>query len=197
MRHPLLRSGIFFAAAFVAFSAAAQNDPAKSGPPQGQAMKILPEACRKAAQGSHMDQTMQTMGGQAAMPMDGMPQANRAYMDAMRDMNPPMMLGMSISDPNLAFVCSMIPLHQGAIDMAKAALSSAKDPEVRRMAERTIKEQRKGDRGDVQDGGEARQVGAARSDPLRAPVARVVALARPEEHDPVGVGPAAGHLHAR
>lgn len=37
----------------------------------------------------------------------------------------------------------MIEHHQGAIDMAKAALSSAKDPEVRRMAERTIKEQGK------------------------------------------------------
>ncbi|MFO1151057.1 MAG: DUF305 domain-containing protein [Alsobacter sp.] len=135
----------FIAAALIAPGAAfAQSATTPASPASEQAMKILPDACKKAAQGSSMGQMMQTSGmGQGTMSSDSMPAVNQAYMDAMRDMNPPMMLGMSIADPNLVFVCSMIPHHQGAIDMAKAALKSAKDAEVRKMAERTIKEQEK------------------------------------------------------
>ena len=45
-----------------------------------------------------MGQMMQTSGmGQGTMSSDSMPAVNQAYMDAMRDMNPPMMLGMSIA----------------------------------------------------------------------------------------------------
>jgi uncharacterized protein (DUF305 family) len=39
------------------------------------------------------------------------------------------------------FLRSMIPHHQGAIDMAKVVLKFGKDPEVRQMAEQIVKAQ--------------------------------------------------------
>jgi uncharacterized protein (DUF305 family) len=39
------------------------------------------------------------------------------------------------------FVKSMIPHHQGAIDMAKTVLTFGKDPELRKLAEEVIKAQ--------------------------------------------------------
>lgn len=142
MAHPLFHFGLLAAAALLSTSVFAQSG-TPSGASPGKGMSVVPEACRKAAQASQTGKTMQMGGGQGGMPMDNMPEANRGYMEAMREMNPPMMMGMSITDPDLAFICSMIPHHQGAVDMAKAALKNAKDPDVRKMAERTIKEQGK------------------------------------------------------
>ncbi len=44
-------------------------------------------------------------------------------------------------DPDVDFVRSMIPHHQGAIDMAKVALQHAKDEQVRKWANDVIREQ--------------------------------------------------------
>jgi uncharacterized protein (DUF305 family) len=41
------------------------------------------------------------------------------------------------------FAKMMIPHHQGAIDMAKVELQSGKDPMLRQMAEKLIKDQEK------------------------------------------------------
>jgi len=45
-------------------------------------------------------------------------------------------------DADIDFVKSMIPHHQGAIDMAKVELKYGKDPEMKRMAENIIKAQK-------------------------------------------------------
>lgn len=44
-------------------------------------------------------------------------------------------------DPDVDFVRSMIPHHQGAIDMAKVAQKNAKDEQVRKWAADVVREQ--------------------------------------------------------
>ena len=41
-------------------------------------------------------------------------------------------------DPDVAFVCGMIPHHQGAIDMAKVELQYGKDPWAKELAQKVI-----------------------------------------------------------
>jgi DUF305 family protein family protein len=79
-------------------------------------------------------------GGMMHMPMDtaNMPESSRAYMDAMKRMDGPMMQGIQASDPDVAFVQAMIPHHQGAIDMARAVLQFGKDDQVKVWANQII-----------------------------------------------------------
>ncbi|KQQ17591.1 hypothetical protein ASF56_23000 [Methylobacterium sp. Leaf122] len=106
----------------------------------------LPDACKAAAQAggkeggmkdmqSHMSQAMQSMGG------GQMSETQKGLQQAMMSMNGPMMHGMMAGDPDVAWICAMIPHHQGAIDMARAGLKGADNPESKRLAEKTIKEQ--------------------------------------------------------
>ncbi len=46
-------------------------------------------------------------------------------------------------DADKDFVMMMIPHHQGAIDMAEVELKYGKDPELRKMAEKIIADQKK------------------------------------------------------
>jgi uncharacterized protein (DUF305 family) len=71
--------------------------------------------------------------------MDGMSGTQKALHQAMMKMQPAMMEGMMATDPDLAWICAMIPHHQGAIDMAKAGLKGADNAESKRLAEETIK----------------------------------------------------------
>jgi hypothetical protein len=76
-----------------------------------------------------------------SMTMPGMSDASKAYMDAMKKMDAPMMKALQSPDPDVAFVAGMIPHHQGAIDMARAVLTYGKDEKVKDWAEQIIKAQ--------------------------------------------------------
>lgn len=74
--------------------------------------------------------------------------ATKAYMDAMGKMQSSMPKDHK-GDPDADFARMMIPHHQGAIDMAKVEIQYGKDPELRKMAEKMIKDQEK-EIGDLQ-----------------------------------------------
>lgn len=138
-------------AAFLATSGAVaqQNQGgAMSGQSQQTAVE-LPEACRTAAQatsGDQMMQQMQSMHGNMSQTMQSGMQGTMGQMndtqkglhDAMMKMNGPMMAGMMAKDADVAWICSMIPHHQGAIAMARAGLKGADNAESKKLAEETI-----------------------------------------------------------
>lgn len=64
--------------------------------------------------------------------------AHGALMSGMDQMNADMMAGATAADLDVAFVCSMIPHHRGAIDMAKAELAHGDDPWAKALAEKII-----------------------------------------------------------
>jgi uncharacterized protein (DUF305 family) len=77
-----------------------------------------------------------TMPMPMATPMAG-DAAHKALMGAMQSMSG-MGAAMQAEDIDVAFVCGMIPHHQGAIDMAEAELEHGDDPWVREMAQKVI-----------------------------------------------------------
>jgi uncharacterized protein (DUF305 family) len=107
----------------------------------------LPQQCAEMM--PMMQQMMQMMqggmgqGNMMQMPMSpqGMSEAGKSYMQAMKKMDAPMMQAVQTSDPDIAFVRAMIPHHQGAIDMARAALQHGKDERVKTWAQEIIKAQ--------------------------------------------------------
>lgn len=112
----------------------------------GQMSSSLPEACRAAAQGMPQHRMMQgkdMQGGMMNMQSSDMSEAQKADMAAMMKMHHAMMTGMHAKDPDISFACSMLPHHQGAIDMARVQLQYGKDAELKRMAEKSIAEQEK------------------------------------------------------
>ena len=70
------------------------------------------------------------------------PAVQKAYMDAHQKMMGTMPKSAS-GDADKDFASMMIPHHQGAIDMAKVELQYGKDPKLRAMAEKMIKDQEK------------------------------------------------------
>ena len=73
----------------------------------------------------------------------GATEAHTELMAGMDAMNADMMAGGTATDIDVAFVCSMIPHHQGAIDMARAELKHGDDPWAREMAQAVITAQEK------------------------------------------------------
>jgi uncharacterized protein (DUF305 family) len=94
----------------------------------------LPEICNSA----------QGMAGDMAMGMNHeMDQAHTDLMAGMNETNKQMMDSMMVEDIDVAFVCSMIPHHQGAINMAKAELAHGDNQWARDMAQKVIDAQEK------------------------------------------------------
>ncbi len=93
----------------------------------------LPAICLEDAGAMHPLPSMQ-------MPGD---EAHTALMAGMDRMNADMMVGGMAKDIDVAFACSMIPHHRGAIDMAKAQLQYGDDPWTRALAETIITAQEK------------------------------------------------------
>lgn len=89
----------------------------------------LPEIC-KSAEG---------MAGDMAMDMSHeMDEAHTDLMAGMDVTNKQMMDAMMVEDIDVAFVCGMIPHHQGAINMAKAELEHGDNEWAKEMAQKVI-----------------------------------------------------------
>lgn len=67
--------------------------------------------------------------------------AEKAFMDVKMKMQESMPVEYA-GTPDVEFVRSMIPHHQGAIDMAEVELKYGKDPQARAFAEKIIKAQK-------------------------------------------------------
>jgi uncharacterized protein (DUF305 family) len=91
----------------------------------------LPAICSKDA----MDMGAGASGGMGGMVKD---EAHTALMAGMAAMDAGMDVGMQAKDLDVAFVCGMIPHHQGAVDMAKAELTYGDDPWVKQLAQKII-----------------------------------------------------------
>ncbi|MCO5733169.1 DUF305 domain-containing protein [Rhizobium sp. SSA_523] len=66
--------------------------------------------------------------------------STQAFEAANKKMHADMAIAYS-GNPDVDFVRSMIPHHQGAIDMAKIELAHGKDPELRKLAQEVISAQ--------------------------------------------------------
>lgn len=96
-----------------------------------------PAACKNEHSGMAMG------SGMGGTDMSGMTDMQKAYMAGMDRMHPAMAAGVMAADPDVAFVCGMIPHHQGAIDMARVVLQYGKDPWVKQLAQNIIDAQTK------------------------------------------------------
>lgn len=97
----------------------------------------LPEACKAdtATSGSVMSQ-MGSMMSQMGMPE--MDEAHGALAAGMPRMGTDMAAAMTAQDVDVAFACSMLAHHQGAIDMSRAELQYGDEPWAREMAQKVI-----------------------------------------------------------
>ena len=142
-------------AAALASGAIAQQAPHQHAaqqqtPSAGESLQALPAECQTAARGTpeaHMLQNTPMAHGTTPMQdmsvTANMAPASQDYVQAMWRTSQPMMAGMMLQDPDLAFLCAMIPHHQSAIEMSRVALKHGKHAEAKKIAERIIKDQEK------------------------------------------------------
>jgi hypothetical protein len=98
----------------------------------------LPDRCgQKAGMSEKMTRMRDSM--QSMSNVGAITDTQKALHRAMQNVNGPMMMGMMAEDADVAWICAMIPHHHGAIEMARAGLVGADDPESRELAEETIR----------------------------------------------------------
>jgi uncharacterized protein (DUF305 family) len=90
------------------------------------------------AQGTHGGHSGHSMPAQTAQTPEA--PSTQGYRQANETMHRNMDIAFS-GDSDVDFVRSMIPHHQGAIDMAKVALQHTKDEQIRKWATDMIREQ--------------------------------------------------------
>ena len=106
----------------------------------------LPEECRTSAQAGDDGQSMRRIDMQSTSQdgqgmMAGMTEAQKGYLQSMAKMRGPMQTGIMAKDPDIGFICGMIPHHQGAVDMAEVVLKTGRDAEAKAFAAQVIREQ--------------------------------------------------------
>lgn len=126
---------------------------APARPADTEAGRTLPDACRTTAAAAHTDHMaaggmdmgsahagmdMGSAGGMDMTGAGGLDAAHRDLMQGMQEMHANMDEGMQVADIDAAFICGMIPHHQGAVDMARAELAHGKDPWARALARRIL-----------------------------------------------------------
>lgn len=89
-------------------------------------------------QGSH---GAEEMAAHMAHMAAGAAAGHAALIDTMEPMHTGMMRGLAAADFDAAFLCSMIPHHQGAVDMARVAVQYGQDPFVTMLAQQIIADQ--------------------------------------------------------
>lgn len=135
------------AAAALGCGAAAQQKeqvPTSGSGAMPMAADSLPKECRMAAQGSQPSQSMHSMTpgmSQKRQRVANLSEAQKGYLQSMMNMRGPMQMGIMAHDPDVGFICGMIPHHQGAVDMAEVVLKTGHNAEAKRFAEQVIKEQ--------------------------------------------------------
>ena len=125
----LFKTTLLTGAFLIATSGSAFAQDAMAGDDMSAAGAELPEICK----------TAEGMAGDMAMDMSH--EMDAAHTDLMAGMdvtNKQMMDGMMVEDIDVAFVCGMIPHHQGAINMAKAELEHGDNQWAREMAQKVI-----------------------------------------------------------
>lgn len=86
----------------------------------------------------HSDQSMQEHLDAMAASADA---AHAELIQTMEPMHSDMMAGMTAQEFDTAFVCGMVPHHQGAVEMARVAIAHGSDPWVKMFAQHVIQEQ--------------------------------------------------------
>lgn len=94
----------------------------------------LPKICGS----THADHGGTSMQEHIEMMMTSADEGHVALLQTMAPMHSGMMRGMTAENFQTAFVCGMIPHHQGAVEMAQAALWYSEDPWIRMFAQEII-----------------------------------------------------------
>lgn len=89
----------------------------------------------------HADHGGASMQEHLDMMAAGKSEEMAALIQTMEPMHTDMMRGMTAADFQTAFVCSMIPHHQGAVEMAQVAQKYSSDPWILMFAQEIISTQ--------------------------------------------------------